>query len=219
MKTRIIVVLFSALAGSVLSIPGQTIGAVAAMNSFTADDPRLQLLGQIDQGNPKHPRLGYPGTGLRLRFQGSSLSLHLSTDSDKSALTVVIDHGDPALQLLQKGDQTLVLTRGLEQAPHTAKVYKRTETWQGLLPCSASNCRKRAHCFRLLHCQQENSCLLETRSPVGPVWRITLLAHPTPNTRPATPITVMEWNSAVDWMRKLTWFVMEAGDSIATTAD
>jgi hypothetical protein len=67
-KTRIIVVLFSALAGSVLSIPGQTIGAVAAMNSFTADDPRLQLLGQIDQGNPKHPRLGYPGTGLRLRF-------------------------------------------------------------------------------------------------------------------------------------------------------
>lgn len=133
MKTRIIVVLFSALAGSVLSIPGQTIGAAAAMNSFTADDPRLQLLGQIDQGNPKHPRLGYPGTGLRLRFQGSSLSLHLSTDSDKSALTVVIDHGDPALQLLQKGDQTLVLTRGLEQAPHTAEVYKRTETWQRIV--------------------------------------------------------------------------------------
>src|SRR5208283_3059159 len=101
--------------------------------NITVDDPRLQLLGQIDQGNPKHPRLGYPGTGLRLRFQGSSLSLHLSTDSDKSALTVVIDHGDPALQLLRKGDQTLVLARGLEQGPHTAEVYKQTETWQGIV--------------------------------------------------------------------------------------
>jgi lysophospholipase L1-like esterase len=101
--------------------------------NIIADDPRLQLLGQIDLGNPKRPRLGYPGTGLRLRFQGSSLSLHLSTDSDKSALTVVIDHGDPALQLLQKGDQTLVLARGLELAPHTAEVYKRTETWQGIV--------------------------------------------------------------------------------------
>jgi hypothetical protein len=54
------------------------------------------FLGQIDLSNPKHPRFAYPGTGLRLRFQGSSLSLHLSADSDKSALTVVIDHGDPA---------------------------------------------------------------------------------------------------------------------------
>jgi lysophospholipase L1-like esterase len=101
--------------------------------NITADDPRLQLLGQIDQSDPKRPRLGYPGTGLRLLFQGSSLSLHLSTDSDKSALTVVIDHGDPSLQLLQKGDQTLVLARGPEQGPHTAEVYKRTETWQGIV--------------------------------------------------------------------------------------
>ena len=101
--------------------------------NITVDDPRIQLLGQIDQSDPKHPRFAYPGTGLRLRFQGSSLSLHLSADSDKSALTVVIDHGDPALQLLQKGDQTVILARGLEQGPHTAEVYKRTETWQGIV--------------------------------------------------------------------------------------
>lgn len=100
---------------------------------ITADDTRLQLLGQIDQSNPKRPRFGYPGTGLRLRFQGSSLSLHLTSDSDKSALTVVTDHGDPTLQLLQKGDQTLVIARELEQGPHTVEVYKRTETWQGMV--------------------------------------------------------------------------------------
>ncbi len=101
--------------------------------NVTADDPRLQLLGQIDQSNPKRPRFAYPGTGLRLRFQGSSLAFDLSSDSDKSALTVVIDHGAPALQLLQKGDQTLVITRGLEEGPHTVGVYKRTETWQGIV--------------------------------------------------------------------------------------
>jgi lysophospholipase L1-like esterase len=100
---------------------------------IAADDPQLQFLGQIDLSNPKHPRFAYPGTGLRLRFQGSSLSLHLSADSDKSALTVVIDHGDPQLQLLQKGDQTLVIARGLQPGPHMVEVYKRTETWQGIV--------------------------------------------------------------------------------------
>ena len=109
------------------------VGASPPIVNITADDPRLQFLGQFDQGNPKHPRFAYPGTGLRLRFQGSSLSLHVSADSDKSALTVIIDHGDPELQLLQKDEQTLVIVRGLALGPHTVEVYKRTETWQGIV--------------------------------------------------------------------------------------
>jgi lysophospholipase L1-like esterase len=106
---------------------------IAVVDSFGMDDARIVLLGQIDARKRKEPRLGYPGTGLMLRFQGSSLSLHLTSDSDKSALTVVIDHGDPALQLLRKGEQNIVLAAGLDAGPHIAEIYKRTETWQGIV--------------------------------------------------------------------------------------
>jgi lysophospholipase L1-like esterase len=126
-------VLLVALACGIFPGLAQTAPATAVVNAIGIDDARIVLLGQIDARNPKQPRLGYPGTGLIVRFQGSSLSLHLASDSDKSALTVVIDHGDPALQLLRKGEQNIVLAAGLDAGTHTAEVYKRTETWQGIV--------------------------------------------------------------------------------------
>jgi lysophospholipase L1-like esterase len=121
------------LAGSILPVHAQSADVVPARQVIGLDDPRIVLSGQIDTGNPKSPRLAYPGTGLLLRFQGTSLALHLSSDSEKSALTVVVDHGDPILHVLQKGAQTIVLANGLDAGQHTVEVVKRTETWQGIV--------------------------------------------------------------------------------------
>jgi lysophospholipase L1-like esterase len=132
-KIGIAVALLTALAGSTQPIRAQATDAPPATNRIAADDSRLLLLGQIDSRDPKRPRLGYPGTGIILRFQGASLTLDLSSDSEKSALTIVVDHGAPALQLLQKGEQSILVASGLDTSPHTAEIYKRTETWQGVL--------------------------------------------------------------------------------------
>jgi len=132
-KIGSVAVLLTTLAGSILPLAAQTPDVTPAKNSFGMDDPHILLLGQIDSTNPKQPRLGYPGTGLLLHFQGTSLSLDLSSDSEKSALTIVLDHGAPTLQLLKKGEQRVVLGGGLDAGPHTVEVYKRTETWQGIL--------------------------------------------------------------------------------------
>jgi lysophospholipase L1-like esterase len=120
-------------AASILPMPGQTADPKPARKMIGLDDPRIVLLGQIDSANAKSPQLAYPGTGLQLRFQGNSLALSLSTDSDKSALTVVLDHGAPALKVLQKGEQTVLLVNGLDTGKHTVEIYKRTETWQGIV--------------------------------------------------------------------------------------
>ena len=133
MKRRKCFILLTIFAAWIPPMPAQTADAVPARTAIGLDDPRIVLLGQIDTGNPKRPRLGYPGTGLLLRFQGSLLSLHLSSDSDKSALTVVLDHGGPVLKVLQKGEQTIVLANDLGAGRHTVEVYKRTETWQGIV--------------------------------------------------------------------------------------
>jgi lysophospholipase L1-like esterase len=110
--------------------------APAADRGIGLDDARVILLGQVDDSNPKRPRLGYPGTGLLLRFEGGSLSVRIASDTESSALTVVVDHGAPALTIPHKGEQTVVVASGLGAGPHIAEVYKRTETWQGILTLS-----------------------------------------------------------------------------------
>lgn len=137
MKNERTIVVFAMLACGILPGLAQSASAPAVENAIGMDDTRIVLLGQIDTSNPKLPRLGYPGTGMLLRFQGSSLSLHLSSDTDTSALTEIVDHGAPALTLLRKGEQVVQLANGLETGAHTVEVYKRTETWQGILTLSS----------------------------------------------------------------------------------
>lgn len=57
----------------------------------------------------------------------------MRSDTDTSALTVVVDHGVPALTVLHKGAQTVLLAAGLDPGIHWVEVFKRTETWQGIL--------------------------------------------------------------------------------------
>ena len=133
MKIGNLVALILLIANGVVATLAQNAPPASPATVIGMDDARIVLLGQIDTGNPKSPRLGYPGTGFVVRFQGSSLALLLSCDSEKSALTVVVDHGVPALQLLQKGEQNVVLASGLDATSHTVEVYKRTETWQGIV--------------------------------------------------------------------------------------
>lgn len=133
MKRGDSIVLIAIVAASAFSLPAQNSIAGAANPSVEMDDARIVLLGQIDTAAAKHPRLGYPGTGMLLRLKGDSVSLKLSSNTDTSALTVVTDHGEPKLKLLRKGEQTLVLASGLDAGPHIVEVYKRTETWQGIV--------------------------------------------------------------------------------------
>ena len=96
------------------------------------NDPHLILLGRYDARDAAHPRFGYPGSGLAFRFQGTSAQIEIESTSDDSALTLVIDHGGPQLQLLHRGKNS-VDVRSTDSAPRTVEVYKRTETWQGIL--------------------------------------------------------------------------------------
>ena len=97
------------------------------------NDDRIQLIGRVDDRNPLKPRLAYPGTEIRLRVRGGSLRLIVSSDSDKSALTIVVDHGAPRLQLLHAGSNDVTLAAVPAEGDHTFEMVKRTETWQGIL--------------------------------------------------------------------------------------
>jgi lysophospholipase L1-like esterase len=114
-------------------LPAQSLaGQVEPVQVLLSDD-RIQFIGRIDDRNPLKPRLAYPGTEIRLRLHGASMRLVLSSDSDKSALTIVVDHGAPRLQLLHAGLNDLTLSAVPAEGDHTFEIIKRTETWQGIL--------------------------------------------------------------------------------------
>jgi lysophospholipase L1-like esterase len=112
---------------------GQSQLGQATYSRVLPTDGRVQLIGRIDDRDPLKPRLAYPGTEIRIRLRGESMRLTVSTDSDKSALTVVVDHGAPRLQLLHFGLNDVVINAVPAQGDHTIEIIKRTETWQGVL--------------------------------------------------------------------------------------
>lgn len=97
------------------------------------NNPMVEMFGRYDGREPDQPRFGYPGGGFLFRFSGTSARLKAMIDSDKGALSIVVDHGAPVMRLLNKGENDVVLADGLEDAAHTVEVYKRTETVQGVL--------------------------------------------------------------------------------------
>ena len=98
-----------------------------------ADDPRITLVGRYDNRDPLAPRFGYPGTGIAFRFKGSDVDLKIESNSEKSPLTLVVDHGKPKLVLLRQGENDVRPGEGLDDGAHVVHVYKRNETWQGIL--------------------------------------------------------------------------------------
>ena len=68
-----------------------------------------------------------------MRFSGTALNADISSDSDKSAVTVVVDHGAPELRVLQKGPNGVAIVSNQGSGPHLVEIYKRTETWQGII--------------------------------------------------------------------------------------
>ncbi len=97
------------------------------------NDPRIQVLGRYDRQNALGLRFGYPGSGVRFRFEGKAVLLLVSSDTDKNALTIVVDHGDPALVLTAKGDNALAVASDLDPGSHTIEIYKRSDSSQGIL--------------------------------------------------------------------------------------
>lgn len=121
------------LLACVSSAPAQT---APTQISIRPSDPLVEIIGRYDARDPKHLRFGYPGSGFVVKFHGRSLDAQVSSDSDKAALTVVVDHGAPELRLLGKAPNDVVLASELSGDTHTVEVYKRTETWQGIVTFS-----------------------------------------------------------------------------------
>jgi lysophospholipase L1-like esterase len=119
--------------GAAKTQPAPVLDVPIQLVPISPSDNGIQLIGRIDDRDALKPRLAYPGTEIRLRLHGALMHLNVSSDSDKSALTIVVDHGAPRLQLLHAGSNDITISAVPAEGDHTFEIIKRTETWQGIL--------------------------------------------------------------------------------------
>jgi lysophospholipase L1-like esterase len=79
----------------------------------------------IGRTDTSSKRFAWPGSGMELRFTGSTASTTLTDDGNNSVIVEV--DGQPRRLDLVKGNKTYVLTEKLEQGEHIIKLMRRTE--------------------------------------------------------------------------------------------
>jgi len=90
------------------------------------DDPRLLYTGRIDFSDPLAPILGWPGTSVRARFEGTRISAKLRSVGNNHVQVIVDDKVLTSIQL-KEGSYRYRLASELAPGTHTIEIVKRTE--------------------------------------------------------------------------------------------
>ncbi len=96
----------------------------------------LAYIGRVDRRDSQRTKMEWPGTGVRMRFQGTSLKAKINAvaNNGKNYATVVID-GTPQSNKLEinAGTSTYTVVSGLTDDWHTAEIYKATDGFDGYI--------------------------------------------------------------------------------------
>ena len=97
------------------------------------DNPNIQYLGRWDFSTPLKPRTGWPGTGMVVAFEGTSIRASFTEDNSNNRLLVSVDDRAPVTFRLARGTSTVVLAQGLTDTVHRLRIVKKTEGCCGAL--------------------------------------------------------------------------------------
>ncbi|MGL6313289.1 SGNH/GDSL hydrolase family protein [Vibrio sp. WXL103] len=97
------------------------------------DHPAISYTGRIDFSDPKKPVLSWPGTYIKTRFSGTSLSIELDDIDGLNAYNVILngDEDNPVVIFCNSGRHTYSVFSDLNDTVHEIEIHKRTEGWEG----------------------------------------------------------------------------------------
>lgn len=98
-----------------------------------ANDAGYVYTGRIDFANASAPYLTWPGSSVKARFSGASLSVTLNDDNGKNYYNVIVDGNDafPFVIEAKQGKHDYWISKTLGAGEHTVEIYKRTEGEEG----------------------------------------------------------------------------------------
>jgi lysophospholipase L1-like esterase len=108
-------------------------GAVGDTWTIPGNSPLVSYEGRTLVANDNEVRLAYPGIVTRLNFKGTSLSMNARANSAELYLDISIDGKTPAFLKVPEGESEVQLVQGLLPGEHQLAIYKRVESFVGIL--------------------------------------------------------------------------------------
>jgi hypothetical protein len=98
----------------------------------------IHYLGRFDLSDPAAAASSWPGSAIAARFSGTGLDVDLHDDG-QNFFEVAIDGAAPTLLATTGGKDTYTLATGLADAEHEVVLFRRTESFQGVVHFHALN--------------------------------------------------------------------------------
>lgn len=92
----------------------------------------IHFLGRFDKSDPMAPSFAWPGSAIATRFSGTGLDVSLHDDGN-NFFAVSIDGAEPTVLATSGAKDTYTLAQGLPDGEHDALLFRRTESFQGVV--------------------------------------------------------------------------------------
>jgi lysophospholipase L1-like esterase len=116
-------------------------GTTATSSSGTGGSEPMELihyLGRFDFSDAAAPASSWPGSAIAARFTGTGLDVDLHDDGN-NFFAVSIDGATPTLLVTNSSKDTYPLATGLADGEHDVVLFRRTESFQGVVHFHALN--------------------------------------------------------------------------------
>ena len=106
----------------------------SAKNELFVDpsDPAIEYSGRINRSSEESVGLNWPGSSIRINFEGASIAVLLQDESGDNYYNVILDNDSIFILRPQTIKQYQVLASNLSKGPHTIEIFRRTEWNNGL---------------------------------------------------------------------------------------
>jgi len=101
----------------------------SAKNELIVDpsDPAIEYSGRINRSSEESVRLNWPGSSIKINFEGASIAALLQDESGDNYYNVILDNDSLFILRPQTIKQYQVLASNLSKGPHTIEIFRRTE--------------------------------------------------------------------------------------------
>ena len=97
----------------------------------SASNAAIEYSGRTNRSSEESVRLNWPGSSIRINFEGASIAALLQDESGDNYYNVILDNDSLFILRPQTIKQYQVLASNLSKGPHTIELFRRTEWDRG----------------------------------------------------------------------------------------
>ena len=97
----------------------------------SASNAAIEYYGRTNRPSEESVRLNWPGSSIRINFEGASIAALLQDESGDNYYNVILDNDSLFILRPQTIKQYQVLASNLSKGPHTIEIFRRTEWNKG----------------------------------------------------------------------------------------